>query len=58
MQACLVYGVGFGGIGAMLSLLVIDTFGAAHFGIMGGIQTGVVRLLRPALPFAPHLSGL
>ena len=31
----------------MLSLLVIDTFGAAHFGkIMGGIQTGVVRLLR------------
>ena len=56
LQACLVYGVGFGGIGAMLSLLVIDTFGAAHFGkIMGGIQTGVVRLrscpsLCPAYP--------
>ena len=49
------YGVGFGGIGAMLSLLVIDTFGAAHFGkIMGGIQTGVVRLLR-LLPL-PRIS--
>ena len=55
LQACLVYGVGFGGIGAMLSLLVIDTFGAAHFGkIMGGIQTGVVRLLR-RLPL-PRIS--
>ena len=51
LQACLVYGVGFGGIGAMLSLLVIDTFGAAHFGkIMGGIQTGVVRLRSCPLP--------
>ena len=51
LQACLVYGVGFGGIGAMLSLLVIDTFGAAHFGkIMGGIQTGVVRILPFPLP--------
>ena len=54
LQACLVYGVGFGGIGAMLSLLVIDTFGAAHFGkIMGGIQTGVVRLLCPLPRISP-----
>ena len=50
----LLYGVGFGGVGAMLSLLVIDTFGATHFGkIQGMIQLGVAF---PSIS-APILGG-
>ena len=47
-------GVGFGGIGAMLPLLIIETFGSESFGkIYGAIQTGVAI---PALT-APILGG-
>ncbi len=52
--AFLLYGVGFGGVGAMLSLIVIDTFGTKHFGkIQGMIQLGVAF---PSIT-APILGG-
>ena len=47
-------GVGFGGVGAMLGLIVIDTFGIAHYGkIQGMIQMGVAI---PSIT-APILGG-
>ena len=50
----LLYGVGFGGVGAMLSLIVIYTFGSTHFGkIQGMIQLGVAF---PSIT-APILGG-
>ena len=35
---CAVYGLGFGGVGALLPLVSIDTFGLEHFGEVYGRQ--------------------
>jgi MFS family permease len=44
-----VYGLGFGGIGALMPLLAMESFGAAHFGaVFGALTVGQI---------APSLAG-